>query len=263
MADYVALWMKIDGLMRERTPRAFDNFCGPAEKNDLGWLHALARSAGTPLDAALEATYRAHDGAKGTTASLLALLPFPRGVEWAALCEWHSLHDAREELAVWRDALDSDDDESMWSADWLPIARDGGGNAVIASLSSGELYAFDHEDPIPVGVATLGEFLVEIEKQLSAGTIGEDDDGELEHIGAAARAPRIDPVETLMALLVEKNLAAIKPTPELKKALAPILDMTGKTARTKRFVALLYDHPDVEEVFADDDVLEVFLDEFG
>ena len=275
--DYRALWGRLDELLAVSAPHAFRNLRGPITDAGLAWLQSQARKGGVRrLDPAVDATYAAHDGAKGSRPSLLGLLPFPPDEAWAASCEWHSSWVSREELATWQDAIGSEkatcgelygeDDTPGWLSRWLPMGRDGGGNAVMVDLGSGELFAFDHEVAKPVFIATLAAFLMGLEVDLRNDAIGEDDQGDFTRdlAGAASRPFRKKPdyVDTLLALLVERTLIAIEPSEALRDALRSALEQSGKT-RTKRIIALLYEHPDVTEVFADDDVLAVLLDEFA
>ena len=272
--DYAALWQRLDALICARALRASKQLRRPATAAGLAWLHAQARKGGaSTLDAALEATYAAHDGARGESPSFLALLSFPEEAAWATACAWHSSWDARAELATWQDAIgrdpqsdeDDDTDDRGWPSIMLPIARDGGGNAIAASLDSGELLAFDHEVGEFVSIGFLGEFLVTLERDLRDGKIGDDERGEFtrdDRVLATATAVR-DLAESFCSLLVEKRLANVSATPALRDAIRPLLDIKSSKTRVKRLVALLYDHEDVSEVFADDEVLALMIEEFG
>ncbi len=269
VADYVALWQTIDALLRQHTPRAARQLRGPITDAGMAWIRATARKGGCrKVDPAVEATYAAHDGAKGTRPSILALLPCSKETAWATSCEWHSSWTAKEELATWQDVLGADDagdDDPGWPSTWLPFGRDGGGNAVVVSLSSGELFTYDHEDGEPTDITTLGSVLVSLEADLRAGMIQEDEDGSLVRgtkSTAAAAAAKPDEAAVLLQMLVEKRLAALEPTPALTDAVRKVLASRGR-ARTKKLVKLLYDHDDVSDVFADDEVLGVFMEEFG
>jgi cell wall assembly regulator SMI1 len=277
MTDYADLWKAIDGLLAVHAPRALAQLRGPITAPGLAWMRAVARKGGVrAIDAAVAATYLAHDGAREGRSSILALLPVSPATEWARSCEWHSSWISREELATWQSALgaadergEEDDDEGVpgWPSRWMPIGRDGGGNAVVVSLESGELFAFDHEVGEPVSLTMLGSFLVELELDLRAGLVGDDDEGALHRGERAARpAPKRaqhDEAASLMALLAEKNLVDLAPTASLREALGAALAVKSRKARDKKVMSVLYGHDDVAEVFADDDVLAVILDEFG
>jgi hypothetical protein len=265
--DYVALWAQIDALLLAKAPRVFRGLRAPLKDAGLAWLRSQAKQGGVRLHPAVEATYRAHDGAKGERRSLIALVPFGEQGAWANMCNWHSSWIAREELAVWRDALGTDEEEGGWPARWLPIGRDGGGNAVVLSLGSGELFAWDHEGSEPIYGPTLGAFLVTLARDLVEDRVGEDEDGEptrdLVAAPASAAQRAADPVASFVQLLVERKFAELSLTDELSSALRTALSRKTARARKKAVIDVLHAHPDVADVYADDEVLEVLVDEFG
>ena len=263
-------WHRIDAWLAQHAPKVLRLLRAPVEDESLAKLEA---AAGRPLPRPLVEAYRAHDGAAGEHSTIFGAVRAPNEALWARHASWFSADRAVGSLLFMRDLAHE------WPAALLPIADDTEGNLIVVDLDSGHVSAWDHEDRSTARLSDdFGTWMTHLADDMDArlvapGAVEEKADDTLALLDAPPAPPPAAPIiardraaRVFVEVLVEKRFVALVKGADLEPLIAALTGALAiKTTATKKqtVIALLEDSRAVEEIFADDDVLETLVDEIA
>ncbi|AKT40454.1 SMI1/KNR4 family protein [Chondromyces crocatus] len=261
-------WPRIDRWLRAHAPFIGQQLSGPATVEA---LHALERSVRAPVPASLKEAYFAHDGAREERPTVFAAARVPREAEWARWMWWLPMYKARARHQFMLDL------GIGWSDRWLPFGEDAGGNVLYVDLRSGEVFAWDHETGEGILVAPdLRTWMTWLADDMDARLVASRPDAEEEDLtlldaplAPLPVAPAVTAARTarsFLEVLEERGLVAVDEGMDQKSlldALSTALAIRNAEKRRARTIAVLESEAAVEEIFADNEVLSVLIDEFG
>lgn len=261
-------WSRIDKWLAKHARNVLGLLRGPLDAEGLAKLEA---AAGRPLPPGLREGYRAHDGAAGEHATILGAVRVPRDALWARHMSWLSAERAVGSMLYMREQSET------WPATLLPIADDASGNLIVASLDTGVISAWDHEDGSTTWLADdfatwMTALADDMEARLVvAGSAEEGHDDALELLdappGPVAPPPVILPdraARVFVEVLLEKKYAVLEKGSDIEPLVAQLtkaLAGTGSANRKRAVIAILEESEAVEEIFVDDEKLEGLVEE--
>ena len=164
-----------------------------------------------------------------------------------------------------------------WPEDHLPIAKDAGGNLLLADLRTAAILSWDHEtwEPEPVA-ASFEAWMTALADDMDAGLVvtdEEDDEPDALRLLAApppasAKPPSLEPdrpARVLLAALLERRWVDVDRAGDvdgLLRALVVALSAPPK-ARARKVSDVLEKSACVEELFADDEQIAKLVEELG
>jgi cell wall assembly regulator SMI1 len=263
-------WPEIDAWLARNAPRVLRALRAPA--NDAA-LARVGRALGRALPVAIADAYRAHDGVRDEQNAWLGAVRVPDDARWVRYM-W--LLSANEALARWHFMRDLG---ISWAEALLPIAADAGGNVVVVNLDDGRCGAWDHETAEVIQLASdFGAWMGALAEDMSTGLVvagSEDDDEEATLTLLAAPAPARArrpvvapdrPARVLLELLLERRFIALAAGANVEPLVAHLTNALSKRtakSRASAVMSLLEESDAVEEIFAEDDWIEVLVSELG
>ena len=153
---------------------------------------------------------------------------------------------------LWLQAPHDPDTGDPDDGDWL-LAVDTGSQAVWLFEVAGEGLVFKHAPGLKRWFGPLVERLEKTARSKPPPSIRQP-------------PPRVDPPALmLLRLLLDKKLIELAPDVELAdlaERVAPMLKLIPEKRATKEVVAFFFDDPNIDEVFADEDMLKAIIREF-
>lgn len=217
------------------------------------------------LPQALELTWRAHDGAQDEHPTIFSIAPMPPLASWAV---WMWLLPAANSLQRYHFMLGL---KVGWSASWLPIGEDGGGNVLIVDASTEAVSIWDHETAELIAVAPkLEGWLGAIASRLESGEVAEDPNEEqLVIVMPEPAAPPVPDTSerriatTFIQLLLEQELLELEPDGDGESLITGVEQALRARNKTSALLELLETHPAVADFFVDDETLAELVREFS
>lgn len=263
----MSVWKRIDAWLERKAPATLASLNPGAPEPALA---AFEAKLGRRLPASMRAAYAAHDGAIDEMAiAIFGALRAKPNHQWLRYMSWLPLDRVLEERATMGDA-------GEWPEHHLPIATDGGGNALLLDLESEAILLFDHETWEPEEVASSFEaWMTQLADDMEAKlvTTDEDDDGaSLVLLDAAppssVAAPSVGQdrgARVLLAAMLERGWIEVArgDLEPLVKELHAALSILPPKARGPAVSSVLHKSKLVEEIFADDEQLAELVEEIG
>lgn len=262
----MSVWKRIDTWLERKAPKTLAAL-NPGATNES--LAAFETKLGRKLPPSMRNAYAAHDGAIDDMAIAIfgALRAKPDHV-WLRYMSWLPLDGVLEELKAMRDA-------GPWPENHIPIATDGGGNALVLDLESEAILIFDHETWDPQVVATSFEaWMTQLADDMEAKLVGtneEDDEASIVLLEAPVPSvvtPSVGPdraARVLLAALIERGWIEVAPgdLEPLVKDLHAALSILPPKARGRAVSNVLEKSKHVDEMFADDEQIADLVEEIG
>jgi hypothetical protein len=156
--------------------------------------------------------------------------------------------------------------------DFMPLAKDAGGNLLLVELSHGGLSLWDHETWSPERVApSLGAWMSDLVSDMDARLVEEDEEDDepvLVLLGAPrvpAEPPRLErtrAASVLCEVLAARRLVELdQNSSALLDSLADALEKRGPKARLRAVLRVLDESEDVAEIYGEDSMIGAAIDE--
>jgi cell wall assembly regulator SMI1 len=230
-------------------------------------MSSLERALGMPVPVDLRTFYSVADGdgpaIEDEPDSHGLLLGAVQGPRWIRGMRWLSAQEVSAALWTCRDAM-----PDAFGPAWIPIASDDNGNFVVVDAQGGGVFVVDHESPEKrpenVLASAIADLLEDLVRGLDSGAIRCDAAGLFRVV-----APVVTPPDTavgLASLLIERGLVVPVQgcgVDDCAAAVRTVLAGRGRAkTKAKKLLRLLEEAPWVDEIFATEELLEIFVDEF-
>lgn len=265
------IWHRVEHWLRAHAPEALAELREGVSQGD---LERLQLAIGAPLPPDFMDFYRVHDGAVGQ-----ALFG---GWELLSVEQALLTRGMMNDLGWGTPELPNEGQPHgpvkplWWSAWWIPILTDASGDMFCVDLQPargghvGQLISFVHDSPDrKVVTASLRSWFDEFASDLEAGRYYRDDErfGWIVRVPEPARSQSATASEgrRLLSALLEIDAIELEDARDpasLIKALDSFLAKPGRTRTVHDLTTLLLNHPDVAEVYIDDDRLSLLLEQW-
>jgi cell wall assembly regulator SMI1 len=255
-------WPRIDAWLAKNAPNVLEKLRPPAPAAALAKLEKIL---GRPLPVGVADAYRAHDGAAGENSTIFGAVRVPKRHEWARLMWWLPLEEAYARLKFMEDL-------GEWPEGQFPIAEDAGGNLLLVDLASGIVGAWDHENWNTKELAKdFGELMTNLAADMEAMLVvtaeEEEEDDALELLDKPAVPAEQDvapdrAARELIEVMIERRVLALRERFDVEPLIAELAEALESGERRKaKVIDVLEESEVVDEVFADDETIEILLDE--